>query len=1524
MLGHLEQLVPPPSSSMFRMNNEYGSSSYSCMSYPMQSSTNSELRASALPYTYPESGSEQYDSMGPNEYYYDPSCYYVPYLPEHSVSSSHVNTSDYSGDWYHNPLPSHSQPWYLGIEAPSSSYYPPVTSDLSPYCYLSPYVQDPVSSTTCITSQEDWSLASTSHSPNTDNTSSLYCPIQSDSSNFYTWCQSEHTQEKPFEDKVNTALSEHGHPDSGQQTGKSTQGMMGFEQVYSSWKDKFSTIIGMEHSPTVPTCLNFEDISTLSFQKDLESKAYGPPSSQLQQSVELADPKSGQTASCPANSQAYISTANPISLGIDSLLSYHSPTFINDFHESRNPTVLSPPAFIEIPSANLHESDCKTQVNKCIDSPSLNMGTTSTKHSTVEGSCTKYPEPSTVCSSSRAEKAVHYPASTDSSNHILGCDTNPLSSSTISYWNDPSKAMNDSVGLPSTVDGLLSDDISCFLETVHHSQGLVSSREENLLKGQDDPIKIPKSNELGLDYSVQVTAANHSQFIPVLDILSSDYHPPTPKRLIPLSSRENTPVVSNAQLVKRSTRPTNLGSNSLLHPSLMDFTVSEPEFLKDSTEYQKLEGCQLPTLYFNETAAVECSQSSDATDDGSLSESTIITNGESVFSETAVADSRKDCDKLVQTMHNISVTLLASLCSDNLRDPDIQALQSVICNLSEYLVKKMEFPISNVGDASKPEMSSISGNLRSTQKVCKSDRCSSCKMDVDFSRKESTKVEACSASSCKGISVGKTNTQVSSESVSSHMADTAEKGLTSMRFSQSEQVKCSEMMHNKLQNFLENLKQDFRSELKERDERICLYKSLWSDAEAAVDSMLFEMKLIKMEFEMEKLKMRNRGTLEFSNRESETSANREAVSSGNCVPVNLDKKGNHIDYTATQTLEEKKGLADLNLNPVIDSVSETDANGIIHKQGGMLLSTNRSDHTAVQALKEENGLADLNLTPLMDNAFETDANGIHLKHGGMLFAMNKSDHTAVQTSKEQDGLADLNLIPEVDNALEADANGIMQKHGGIYLSESRSDHTAVQTLKEKNSLADLNLSPVMHNALETDTNGIIQNHRGMHLSKNTINSTALQTSKERCWSAEINIDPVLGNALGTVANGIIQKHSKRKNDHAAVHTLKEKIWLADLNLNPITDNALETDSNETIQKHGGMDFSKNKSDHPAIHTWKRKSGSADLNLNPVMDDALEMDKNGITEKHGVVLLSEDKSHGAAIPNSSFTISDQNTWKPHARKDAKHMEGILTELGILEEYGSSFDLRKPNLSKPQVNDILEKKPIDESDALSRKLNMGLRIDSFGGQWQYTDQSSFLDGEAYSMLRSHAFGWVKNEADYADGYVNLFGKRGPPYPLQECESGGFSLGKNQLKSSKSVGPCDFSSSIFMGTDISDTWKPSDDEVKYLLPRTGSISSSLADNFQIEREKCAHVEDLNEALSSKYAEIEMLVSKENNFFMDTEGQTSNILLDNGSKVESPKDHEFVCCQNELENAISMPMSGETTSESESSWEQVNEQDF
>ena len=55
------------------------------------------------------------------------------------------------------------------------------------------------------------------------------------------------------------------------------------------------------------------------------------------------------------------------------------------------------------------------------------------------------------------------------------------------------------------------------------------------------------------------------------------------------------------------------------------------------------------------------------------------------------------------------------------------------------------------------------------------------------------------------------------------MADTVEKGSTSMEFYQSGQVKHSEMMHGELQNLFENLKQDFKSELKERDESIVYF-----------------------------------------------------------------------------------------------------------------------------------------------------------------------------------------------------------------------------------------------------------------------------------------------------------------------------------------------------------------------------------------------------------------------------------------------------------------------------------------------------------------------------------------------------------------------------------------------------------------------------------------------------------------------------------------------------------------------------
>lgn len=93
------------------------------------------------------------------------------------------------------------------------------------------------------------------------------------------------------------------------------EGIIGFivKHVYRCWQDKASRIVWMEHSPSVMTWLNVEDTSIISSQKDYESKAQGSSSSQLQRSGELADSKSGEMTSCPANAQAYISVSNPLS-----------------------------------------------------------------------------------------------------------------------------------------------------------------------------------------------------------------------------------------------------------------------------------------------------------------------------------------------------------------------------------------------------------------------------------------------------------------------------------------------------------------------------------------------------------------------------------------------------------------------------------------------------------------------------------------------------------------------------------------------------------------------------------------------------------------------------------------------------------------------------------------------------------------------------------------------------------------------------------------------------------------------------------------------------------------------------------------------------------------------------------------------------------------------------------------------------------------------------------------------------------
>ena len=93
-------------------------------------------------------------------------------------------------------------------------------------------------------------------------------------------------------------------------------------------------------------------------------------------------------------------------------------------------------------------------------------------------------------------------------------------------------------------------------------------------------------------------------------------------------------------------------------------------------------------------------------------------------------------------------------------------------------------------------------------------------------------------------------------------------------------------------------------------------------------------KLLRQDSHLTLTKKRNRGTLEFGNIDSQTPANKEAVNSGNCLPVNLDIKGNDLDHTAIQTLQEKAScfLENLAITKLFAAVSE------MHRSLRILLS----------------------------------------------------------------------------------------------------------------------------------------------------------------------------------------------------------------------------------------------------------------------------------------------------------------------------------------------------------------------------------------------------------------------------------------------------------------------------------------------------------------------------------------------------------------------------------------------------------
>lgn len=94
----------------------------------------------------------------------------------------------------------------------------------------------------------------------------------------------------------------------------------------------------------------------------------------------------------------------------------------------------------------------------------------------------KNQESSALWNSSRGKKAVHYLVIINLPSHVLGCDTQPLSSATISYCNAHSKSMKQSLDLCSTMYNMFADYFLCFMETNLYSQRMKFYKETNVSK----------------------------------------------------------------------------------------------------------------------------------------------------------------------------------------------------------------------------------------------------------------------------------------------------------------------------------------------------------------------------------------------------------------------------------------------------------------------------------------------------------------------------------------------------------------------------------------------------------------------------------------------------------------------------------------------------------------------------------------------------------------------------------------------------------------------------------------------------------------------------------------------------------------------------------------------------------------------------------------------------------------------------------------------------------------------------------
>eukprot|EP00252_Welwitschia_mirabilis_P022940 TRINITY_DN6361_c0_g1_i2.p1 TRINITY_DN6361_c0_g1~~TRINITY_DN6361_c0_g1_i2.p1 ORF type:complete len:538 (+),score=131.33 TRINITY_DN6361_c0_g1_i2:1196-2809(+) len=130
----------------------------------------------------------------------------------------------------------------------------------------------------------------------------------------------------------------------------------------------------------------------------------------------------------------------------------------------------------------------------------------------------------------------------------------------------------------------------------------------------------------------------------------------------------------------------------------------------------------------------------------------------------------------------------------------------------------------------------------------------------------------------------------------------------------SDKAKSHEITHNEGKSFLESLKQNMRSEVAERCNKIHLYRALLGNAEAEIDLLKLENRFIQAELEMEKQKNSGSNNVSYS----ENFRNMCCQKPGNSKEVDLEKRGNGFDHA--HTVVPRTAFAVANHNK--DSASE--------------------------------------------------------------------------------------------------------------------------------------------------------------------------------------------------------------------------------------------------------------------------------------------------------------------------------------------------------------------------------------------------------------------------------------------------------------------------------------------------------------------------------------------------------------------------------------------------------------------------